>query len=80
MTQRLAHLAPRLLLLALIALPWLGFSLASLAFLLAGQWLLGARSLKALAIAVVVALVFSLGVDTLFRDVFVISLPRGLFG
>ncbi|MFG6137903.1 tripartite tricarboxylate transporter TctB family protein [Halomonas sp. B23F22_10] len=64
----------------ILLLPWLGFTLASLGFLLAGQWLLGARSFKGLAIALVVALVFSLGVDTLFRDVFIISLPRGLFG
>ncbi|MEQ5856098.1 tripartite tricarboxylate transporter TctB family protein [Halomonas sp. EF61] len=77
--HRLAFAVLALFAVYIIALPWLGFSLASLAFLLAGQWLLGARSLKALAIAVVVALVFSLGVDTLFRDVFVISLPRGLF-
>jgi hypothetical protein len=64
----------------IFAVPLLGFALASLVFLLASQWLLGARSIKAIGIGVVVALVFSFGVDTLFRDVFVISLPRGLLG
>lgn len=64
----------------IFTVPLLGFALASFIFLLAGQWLLGARSIKALAIGVVVALVFSFGVDTLFREVFLISLPRGLLG
>lgn len=78
--HRLAFAVLALFAVYIVLLPWLGFTLASLAFLMAGQWVLGARSLKALAIALAVALMFSLGVDTLFRDVFVISLPRGLLG
>jgi len=78
--HRLAFGVLALFSLYIFAVPMLGFALASLGFLLAGQWLLGARSGKALLIGLVVALVFSFGVDTLFRDVFVISLPRGLLG
>lgn len=78
--HRLAFAVLGLFAVYIITLPWLGFSFASFGFLLAGQWLLGARTAKPVAIAVVIAVIFSLGVDTLFRDVFVISLPRGLFG
>ena len=78
--HRLAFGALGLFALFIFAVPWLGFAWAALVFLMLGQWLLGARSLKGLIIALVVALVFSFGVETLFREVFVISLPRGLFG
>lgn len=64
----------------ILFLPWLGFALASLCFLLAGQWLLGARTPRGLGIALIIALCFSFGIDLLFREVFVISLPRGLLG
>lgn len=64
----------------ILCLPWLGFALASLCFLLAGQWLLGARTARGLGIALIIALCFSFGIDLLFREVFVISLPRGLLG
>lgn len=79
-SHRLAFGVLGLFALFIVAVPWLGFAWASLAFLILGQWLLGARSLKALVIAVAIALVFSFGVDTLFREVFVISLPRGPLG
>jgi len=63
-----------------LAVPMLGFPLAALAFLLLVQILLGARRPRSLIIALVIAGVFSFGLDWLFRDVFVISLPRGPLG
>lgn len=62
------------------ALPILGFRWASLPFLIGCQYLLGARSAKALVIATVIALAMSFGLDSLFRHVFTISLPRGMWG
>ncbi|SER74050.1 Tripartite tricarboxylate transporter TctB family protein [Vreelandella subterranea] len=61
------------------AVPVLGFRWASLPFLIGCQYLLGARSTKALVIATVVALALSFGLDSLFRHVFTISLPRGMW-
>ncbi|WP_081694711.1 tripartite tricarboxylate transporter TctB family protein [Halomonas huangheensis] len=78
--HRLAFGVLALLAVYILCVPWLGFALASLGFVLAGQWLLGARTPRSLAIALVIALCFSFGIDLLFREVFVISLPRGLLG
>ncbi|QEM81223.1 tripartite tricarboxylate transporter TctB family protein [Halomonas binhaiensis] len=78
--HRLAFAVLGLLAVFILALPWLGFAVASFLFIMLGQWLLGARSLRQICIAVVIAVVFSFGADALFRDVFVISLPRGLLG
>lgn len=58
-------------------MPWLGFPLASLLFLAGVQWILGARRGKRLAIAMIVAVVFSVGLYWLFGQVFRISLPAG---
>lgn len=55
----------------------LGFRLTSLAFLVLVQLALGVRRPRSLAIAAVIAVTFSFGLDWLFRDVFIISLPRG---
>lgn len=63
-----------------LVVPTLGFRLASLVFLVLAQVLLGARRLRGLAIAAVIALLFSFGIEMLFRDVFTISLPRGVLG
>ncbi|WP_110686313.1 tripartite tricarboxylate transporter TctB family protein [Salinicola aestuarinus] len=60
-----------------LLMPWLGFPLASLLFLAGVQWTLGARRGKRLAIALVVSVVFSLGLYWLFGEVFRISLPAG---
>ncbi|QOR38012.1 tripartite tricarboxylate transporter TctB family protein [Billgrantia diversa] len=62
------------------AVPVVGFRWASFPFLVACQYLLGARSGKALLIAALIALVMSFGLDILFRHVLTISLPRGLWG
>ncbi|WIX31922.1 tripartite tricarboxylate transporter TctB family protein [Salinicola sp. JS01] len=60
-----------------LAMPWLGFPLASLSFLLAVQWLLGARRGRRLLVAAVVAVAFGLGLHLLFGQVFQIPLPAG---
>nr|WP_300315844.1 tripartite tricarboxylate transporter TctB family protein [Halomonas sp.] len=62
------------------AVPIVGFRWASLPFLIGCQYLLGARSAKALIIAVVIAVALSFGLESLFRHVFTISLPRGMWG
>lgn len=62
------------------AVPVVGFRWASFPFLIACQYLLGARSGRALIIAALVALALSFGLDSLFRHVFTISLPRGMWG
>ncbi|WP_110643337.1 tripartite tricarboxylate transporter TctB family protein [Salinicola sp. CPA57] len=60
-----------------LLMPWIGFALASLLFLLAVQVILGARRGRRLLIAGVIAAVFGLGLYVLFSHVFLISLPRG---
>ena len=62
------------------AVPIVGFRWASFPFLVACQYLLGAQSVRALIIALLVALALSFGLDSLFRYVFIISLPRGIWG
>lgn len=63
-----------------LAVPTLGFRLASFIFLILAQVLLGARRLRGLTIAIIIALLFSFGIEMLFRDVFTIGLPRGVLG
>jgi len=64
-----------------LALPVLGFSVASLAFLAAIQLALGPKHPRAIAIMALVAVVFSFGLNALFAEVFNVFLPRGrLFG
>ena len=59
----------------------LGFPLATFAFLLLAQLLLAPATWAARAVVLVVALVFSFGLDALFAEVFRVFLPRGgLFG
>jgi len=60
------------------SVPWLGFRWSSLVFLIVAQALLGTRRWHKLAIACVIAIVFSFGIEMLFHNVFIISLPRGL--
>lgn len=75
--HRLAFALLGLFLGYVIAIHWLGFAWASLLFLLAGQITLGARSPRALIIALIIAGVFSFGIDALFGQVFNIMLPTG---
>jgi putative tricarboxylic transport membrane protein len=78
--HRLAFGVLGLFALFVAAVPLLGFRWASFPFLVACQYLLGARRTKGLLIAVIVAAALSFGLDSLFRHVFTISLPRGAWG
>ncbi|MCI0509291.1 tripartite tricarboxylate transporter TctB family protein [Chromohalobacter marismortui] len=78
--HRLAFGVLALFALYIVGVPALGFRLASLLFLTLAQLALGVRRPRSLAIAAVIAVTFSFGLDWLFRDVFIISLPRGPFG
>lgn len=61
----------------LALMPWLGFSWASLLFVFVVQVILMPLSPKRLLLAVIIALVFSFGINALFADVFHVFLPRG---
>ncbi len=59
----------------------LGFPLATFAFLLLAQLLLAPATWTARAVVLVIAIVFSFGLNALFAEVFRVFLPRGgLFG
>lgn len=77
--HRLAIGVLALFALYILGVPALGFRLASLFFLVLVQLALGVRRPRSLAIAAIIAVTFSFGIDWLFRDVFIISLPRGPF-
>lgn len=59
------------------AVPWLGFSLATLVFLLVSQALLAPRTWLAAGIGLAIAVAFSYGMNWLFAEVFLVFLPRG---
>lgn len=61
----------------IVAIPVLGFSIASLVFVLAVALVLMPRRPVTLLIAVIAALVFSFGLNWLFAEVFNVFLPRG---
>jgi len=61
----------------LLAIPVLGFSIASFIFLLCLQLILMPRSAKTMAVALIVAAVFSFGLNWLFAEVFTVFLPKG---
>lgn len=58
------------------ALRWIGFSVATFVFLLGLQLVLGPKRARSIAIMVVIAAVFSFGIDLLFAQVFNVFLPR----
>lgn len=61
----------------LVAVPLAGFSWATFGFLLVTLLVLSPRSPAAIAAAVILALVFSFGLNLLFAEVFNVFLPRG---
>ncbi|WP_321499693.1 tripartite tricarboxylate transporter TctB family protein [Breoghania sp.] len=63
----------------LAAIPALGFSLASFLFILVIELILMPRKPSTIIAGIVVALVFSFGLNWLFADVFTVFLPRGVF-
>jgi len=74
-SHRLAFVVLALFAAYVLAMPWVGFMWASLAFLAATQMALGARSRRALIAVAVISLIFSFGIALLFGDVFNIMLP-----
>jgi len=62
----------------LLVIPVLGFSIASLIFLFVLQVILMPRTPKSIALAAVVAVVFSFGLNWLFAEMFTVFLPRGV--
>lgn len=63
----------------IIAIPLIGFSIASFVFVFVVQMILMSRSVKSTVIAFFIALVFSFGLNWLFAEVFTVFLPRGVF-
>lgn len=61
----------------LSAMPVVGFSIATLGFLAVLQITLAPKTRIAIVIALVIALVFSFGLNWLFAEVFTVFLPRG---
>ncbi len=64
----------------LVALRDLGFGLATFGFLLAAQLVVAPRNRRSALTALVVAVVFSFGLNWLFAEVFLVFLPRGWLG
>lgn len=63
----------------LLAIPVLGFSITSFVFLFCLQLILMPRSAKSVLLALVIAVVFSFGLNWLFAEVFTVFLPKGAF-
>lgn len=62
----------------LILIPLLGFSIASFVFIFGLELVLMPRRPATLVIAVIVAAIFSFGLNWLFAEVFTVFLPRGV--
>jgi hypothetical protein len=61
----------------LFAMPVIGYPIATFAFLVVFQIILAPKTRKAFGIALVLALIFSFGLNWLFAEVFNVFLPRG---
>lgn len=59
-----------------LALPWLGFGIATFFFLVVAQLVLAPNTRRSRAIALLLALIFSFGLEWLFAQAFGIFLPR----
>ncbi|MGY6549897.1 MAG: tripartite tricarboxylate transporter TctB family protein [Roseinatronobacter sp.] len=60
------------------AMPMVGYSLATLVFLMVLQLSFSPRTWKALGIASCVAVTFSFGLNWVFAEMFLVFLPRGV--
>jgi hypothetical protein len=60
----------------LVSLPVIGFAWATFGFLMGGQALLAPRTPRAMLLALVIALVFSFGLNAVFAELFNVFLPR----
>ncbi|MFN3662266.1 tripartite tricarboxylate transporter TctB family protein [Yoonia sp.] len=76
-TRRLVLLMFAFLIIYITAMPVIGYPIATLIFLLAFLLTLSPRTRKAVALCVILALVFSFGLNWLFAEVFNVFLPRG---
>lgn len=63
----------------IVAIPFLGFTIASFIFIFAVLVILMPRRIQTIIAAMVIALVFSAGLNWLFAEVFNVFLPRGVF-
>ena len=59
-------------------MPYAGFSLATFAFLLITQLMIAGISKKTVIQSLIAALIFSVGLNLLFAEVFNVFLPRGV--
>lgn len=75
--RRLVIILFVLLAVYLWAIPWVGFSIATFVFLLVAQALLAPRTWFAAGVGLVIAVLFSFGMNWLFAEVFLVFLPRG---
>ncbi|ETX30929.1 tripartite tricarboxylate transporter TctB family protein [Roseivivax isoporae] len=76
-TRRLVIVVFACLALYLATMPVVGYPLATLAFLAVLQVTLAPKTRTAIAISLVLALLFSFGLNWLFAEVFNVFLPRG---
>lgn len=75
--RRLVLLMFLCLIVYVASMPMIGYPITTLIFLLVLLLTLSPRTKKAVAIAVILALVFSYGLNWLFSEVFNVFLPRG---
>lgn len=64
----------------LAGLRTLGFSIATFLFLLVAQLIVAPRDRRTIVTALVIAIIFSFGLNWLFAEGFTVFLPRGLLG
>ena len=77
-TRRISFALFGLLVIYLGVLPYAGFSLATFVFLLITQLMIAGISKKTVIQSLIAALIFSVGLNLLFAEVFNVFLPRGV--
>ncbi|WP_430473823.1 tripartite tricarboxylate transporter TctB family protein [Thalassospira lucentensis] len=77
-TRRISFALFGLLVIYLGVLPYAGFSLATFVFLLITQLMIAGISKKTVIQSLIAALIFSVGLNLLFAEVFNVFLPRGI--
>lgn len=76
-TRRLVFVVFGTLAVYLIVMPMIGYPIATFVFLVVLQLALAPRTRRTVALSVVLALLFSFGLNWLFAEVFNVFLPRG---
>ena len=77
-TRRYSFALFGLLMVYLLLLPLGGFSLTTFVFLLIAQLMIAGISKKTLFQSLIAAVIFSVGLNMLFAEVFNVFLPRGV--